>query len=159
VRYGIPVCWFPYDRWVVSAVVPEEGPSRTDKVTDALTPRRSIGASINRLREDADQRLQKVADALRISRSNCPGSRAPRADRCSTDTKDLTQARHGHPRADAAGFRIIDGPAQVHRHCRGHDVLVESFLTERDSRALSGRSGTNDAIPELSSRFCCYAGN
>lgn len=47
----------------------EERPSRVDRVSGPLTPRRSIGAAIKKLREDAGQSLQEVADELMISRS------------------------------------------------------------------------------------------
>jgi hypothetical protein len=73
----------------VEAKVTEERPSRYDKVTGPLTPRRSIGASIKRLREEAGQSLQEVADELMISRSklsrleNAQGRPLPR------DIRDL----------------------------------------------------------------------
>jgi transcriptional regulator with XRE-family HTH domain len=74
---------------VVRVAVTEERPSRTEKVTGPLTPRRSIGASIKRLREEAGQSLQEVADELMISRSklsrleNAQGRPLPR------DIRDL----------------------------------------------------------------------
>lgn len=67
----------------------EERPSRTDKVSGPLTPRRAIGAAIKKRREDAGQSLQEVADELMISRSklsrleNAQGRPQPR------DIRDL----------------------------------------------------------------------
>jgi transcriptional regulator with XRE-family HTH domain len=51
------------------AVTEERPGSRAEKVTGPLTPRRAIGSAIRKLREDAGQSLQDVADELMISRS------------------------------------------------------------------------------------------
>jgi transcriptional regulator with XRE-family HTH domain len=69
--------------------VPDERPSRADKVTGPLAPRRAIAQAIKNLREQSGKSLNEVADDLLISKSklsrleNAQGRPLPR------DIRDL----------------------------------------------------------------------
>jgi transcriptional regulator with XRE-family HTH domain len=73
----------------VKVPVPDERPSRADKVTGPLAPRRAIAEAIKDLREKSGKSLQDVADDLLISKSklsrleNAQGRPLPR------DVRDL----------------------------------------------------------------------
>lgn len=131
----------------------EERPSRSEKVTGPLAPRRSIGASIKRLREDAGQSLQEVADELMISRSklsrleNAQGRPLPR------DIRDLI--RHfgieGKPEASRLQRWVQD--AQRTGWWSEYDVLTGTLGLEAhvayETDAAVVRTYTMPFLPAL----------
>lgn len=124
-----------------------------EKVIGPLTPRRSIGATIKRLREESGQSLQEVAVELMISRSklsrleNAQGRPIPR------DIRDLVRHFHieGTPEADRLQRWVQE--AQRVGWWSNHDVLtgtagLEAYLAY-ESDATAERIYTLPFLPAL----------
>ena len=124
-----------------------------EKVMGPLTPRRSIGAAIKRLRENSGQSLQEVADELMISRSklsrleNAQGRPIPR------DIRDLVRHFHieGTPEADR--LQHLAQEAQRTGWWSNYDVLtvtdgLQAYLAY-ESDAAAERIYTLPFLPAL----------
>ncbi|HET7017328.1 MAG TPA: Scr1 family TA system antitoxin-like transcriptional regulator, partial [Streptosporangiaceae bacterium] len=109
---------------MVKIAVTEERTSRAEKVTGPITPRRAIGTAIRRLREDAGQNLQEVADDLMISRSklsrleNAQGRPQPR------DIRDLIRHFHIEGTPEASRLQRLVQDAQRTGWWSEYDVLT-----------------------------------